>query len=363
MERGGAEMRTLDLLRRVDRNQFHLEFCCTSGKAGALADEIHSLGSATHPIALGAGFAGKFKTLLRQGRYDVVHSHLLHTSGLLLKYAHQAGVPVRVAHFRSTDSGRKKTPRRVFQRWFLSRLIDRHATDILAVSQAAMRACWKAGWQNDPRCRVIYNGLDLSAFQNAHGREAARAVFGIAPEAPLYIHVGNLRPPKNHARVMEVFQHIASAEPQARLLLVGKGGNEIETALRAQANQAELSDRVVFAGERHDVPELLRTADLMLFPSLWEGLPGAVLEACAAGTPVLGSALPVIEEIAPHLRGLHYMSLSLPPAEWAAQARALRQAFSPLPERHAVADAFAKSVFNLDQCVAAHCRIWSKAEP
>jgi glycosyltransferase involved in cell wall biosynthesis len=83
----------------------------------------------------------------------------------------------------------------------------------------------------------------------------------------------------------------------ARLLLVGRGGNAIEARTRQRCLQLEIADKVIFAGERSDVPRLLKAADLLLFPSLWEGLPGAILEACAAGTQTLASDLPGIREI------------------------------------------------------------------
>ncbi len=357
MDRGGAEMRTLELLRKIDPARFTFEFCATSGERGELDAEIAKLGGKVHHLALGLGFAPRFAALLREGRFDVVHSHLLHTSGWMLQLARKARVPVRVAHFRSTDSGRSNSVRRRAQRWLLSRLIDAHATHILAVSEAAMNACWRAGWQQDARCTVIYNGLDLAPFQAPLDTAMVRAEFGIAPDAPFYIHVGNLRPPKNHARLLEIFASIAAAQPQAWLLLAGKGGNDIEAALRATLAQRGLAERVIFAGERDDVPRLLRAADLMIFPSRWEGLPGAVLEASAAGVPVLASRLPVIAEIERYLPLLKSLSLEDGNEVWAAAAGAQNRA-ATLEARAGAARDFANGPFNVDTCLAAHARVW-----
>src|SRR5437773_551095 len=87
MDRGGAEMRTLELMRRLDRGRFQVEFCCTSGCEGEMAPEIRALGGQVHPLPLGLGFAGRFARLLREGRFDVVHANLLHTSGWMLQIA------------------------------------------------------------------------------------------------------------------------------------------------------------------------------------------------------------------------------------------------------------------------------------
>jgi glycosyltransferase involved in cell wall biosynthesis len=359
MDRGGAEMRTLELMRHLDRSRFHLEFCCTSGVEGELAPQIRDLGGQVHTVPLGAGFGAKFRALLRQRGFEAVHSHLLHTSGLMLQNAARVGIPVRIAHFRSTDSGRKNTLRRRVQRAYFSSLIGHHATHILAVSEAALQANWKSEWRSDERCQVIYNGIDLAPFNAKFDKAAVRSEFGIAPEAPLYIHVGNLRPPKNHARLLEIFATLVKEETEARLLLVGRGEAAFENDLRRRATQLGLDKSVIFAGERNDVPQLLRAADLMLFPSLWEGLPGAVLEAGAAGLPVLASALPVVQEIAPCLGGLKYLALSENDQVWANTARAWRRQFSTT--RSALAQAFAEGPFNLDDCVRAHDTIWESA--
>ena len=68
-------------------------------------------------------------------------------------------------------------------------------------------------------------------------------------------------------------------------------------------------DRVRFSGERQDIPRLLKGADLFLFPSLWEGLPGALLEACAAGTPVLASDIAANREVAEVFPGIRLLGL------------------------------------------------------
>src|SRR5436190_1275673 len=74
MDRGGAEMRTLELMRHVDRDRFRLEFCALSGEAGDLDEEIRSLGGRVHLLRLGASFGWKFRRLLRERRFDVVQS-------------------------------------------------------------------------------------------------------------------------------------------------------------------------------------------------------------------------------------------------------------------------------------------------
>ena len=134
MNRGGAELRTLDVVRRSAGDGVVHEFATLTGREGVLADEIRALGGAVHPCALDASFAPRFIALIRRRRISVVHSHVFLTSGLVLALARAAGVPRRIAHFRSTSDGQPSTLRRRAYRRAMRALLDVAATDILGVS-------------------------------------------------------------------------------------------------------------------------------------------------------------------------------------------------------------------------------------
>jgi glycosyltransferase involved in cell wall biosynthesis len=113
-------------------------------------------------------------------------------------------------------------------------------------------------------------------------------------------------------------------------------------------------------GERTDVPRLLQAADIELFPSLWEGLPGAVLEACAAGVPVLGSDIPGMREIARHLASVRLLSLAALNEEWASAALELLREY-PRATRSRTTSAFAESPFVLSRAVAQNLALIERA--
>lgn len=358
MLRGGAEMRTLELMRAVDHDQFRFYFCTLSGLSGTLDDEIRALGGDVYPCPLGWQFPGRFRQLLEEGNFGVVHSHVHYFSGFILRQAAYAGVPVRIAHFRNMYDDHSNNLRRRIQRSIMRHWIDHYATDILAVSEGAMDWSWKPSWRDDPRCRVIYNGLDTTAFAKPTERDGVIHEFGLPTTSTLYIHVGRMDTQKNHLRLISIFNEIYRCQPMARLLLVGRGGNEIERRLREQIHELNLTYAVVFAGERSDVPRLLKAADVMIFPSLFEGLPGAVLEACAAGTPVLASNLPGVKEIAEHFAKLVMpMSLNTSNEVWAEKAMEMG---SRKPDRDAVLGEFLDSPFAIRRCVQAHAEVWRK---
>jgi glycosyltransferase involved in cell wall biosynthesis len=195
--------------------------------------------------------------------------------------------------------------------------LDRYATHILAVSRACMDLTWDAGWTSDARCKVIYDGIDTLPFDGPADREGVRQEFNLPADCKLIVHVGRMDAPKNHERLISIFRHIAVHNPDARLLLVGRGGNEVEMRARALVSEFRLDQRVLFLGVRADVPRLLKAADLLLFPSLWEGLAGAVLEAAAAGLPVVASDLCALREVCQYVAGIDLLSLDQPDAEWA----------------------------------------------
>ena len=359
LDRGGAELRTLDLLRHVDRRRYRFHFCALSGRPGELDEEIRALGGTVHAMRRGPiGFSRRFCGLLLRHRFDVIYAHVLNYSGLILRLAARSNVPVRAAVFRSLHDGRGDGPVRRVYRGLMRCWIDRHATHILAVSEGAMTAVWGPHWPSDPRCEVIYNGLGPEVFRVGENRSSVRCEFGLSHDAPLYVHVGRMRQPKNHLRLLSIFAEVLKRQPTARLLLIGSGGNGIERRVRRRIAELGMADRVEICGERLDVSRLLEAADALILPSLWEGLPGVVLEACAAGTPVLASDLPGVREIAARLPQVRYLSLQADDAKWADVLGEMLGRSQALQSRQAVRQAFAQSVFTIRRCAKLHRRVW-----
>lgn len=320
MDRGGAETRTLELFRVLDRRIYTFEFCSLSGRPGELDDEIAALGGRVHLLKLNAGFPWAFLRLLRGRRFAAVHSHVHLFSGFILVLAAIAGVGKRIAHFRTTADGKGNSLWRRSRNSLLTYVIQRCATDIVGVSQAALELVMGPAWPADRRCQVIYSGVAVERFQAAGDAAGVRREFGFPADSTLVIHVGRLAPEKNHERLVRIFLQFAELVPDARLLIVGKRDAAIESRIRA-VSQARLdAGGIVFAGVRKDIGRLLASADLMLFPSLREGLPGAVVEAAASGLPVLASDIPGTSELATRLPAVQTISLASPDEYWAARA-------------------------------------------
>ena len=359
MQRGGAEMRLLEVMRHLCPSEFHADVCALSGLPGRLDESVRACGGAVIPLKLSASFPRRFIRLLRTRQYDVVHSHVLHTSGAILFLAAAAGAPVRIAHFRAMDDARTSTWRRRMQRSLMLRFIDRYATHIVACGEGAMNGIWRPGWQTDERCQIIYNSVDPTRFEPPADRSRIRESLGLSRASDVFLHVGNEVPEKNHRRLLTIFAEIAQLDASARLVLVGAGtDNPAGISGRAIADLS-LRDKVLTLGVRDDVPQLLGACDAMLLPSRFEGLPGIVLEACVAGIPVVATDLPGVREIASRLALVRCLPLSTLDREWAATALALPDEARRIGLKAKAVDAFRASVFHVDRAVEAHRLLWS----
>jgi glycosyltransferase involved in cell wall biosynthesis len=235
----------------------------------------------------------------------------------VLKLAHAAGVPVRIAHSHNdtcrTDS-RASFVRRAYLR-LAERWIRRYATVQLACSRDAAYALFGEGWREGPKARVLHCGIDLQPFGGVVDRAAIRAELGIPRDALVLGNVGRFHEQKNHQFLLEIMAETASREPRAVLLLVGDGA--LRGQIEARAAALGLRDRVVFAGVRADVHRMMLGAmDVFVFPSRYEGLGVVLIEAQAAGLPcVISDVVPREADVSRRL--IRRLDLSLSAGDWA----------------------------------------------
>ncbi|WP_229759408.1 glycosyltransferase [Candidatus Uabimicrobium amorphum] len=295
MDLGGAELRTLEWFKAIDHSKYEFHFYALSGRKGILDEQITHLQGKVFYGDLSFGFAKRFMKLLSREKYDVVHSHVYYFSGYILFLSYLQGVKTRIAHFRSSASDEQISLYKKMYNGIMRFAIQRYATDICAVCRKALDSLWQKNEQ-DQRFSVIYNG-----FSNHFPMKDAlyvKRTFSIANEFKIIIHVGNFRKEKNHERLLKVFCQIKKRKPHVKLLLVGRQDDDIFGKINNIVEKNNLKDDVIFTGIRNDVSQLLGGSDLLLFPSVREGLPGVVIESCAMSTPVLASDVGGIPEIA-----------------------------------------------------------------
>lgn len=301
LNRGGIETWLLNVLRQLERTRFRFDFLVHSVLPGAYDEEVRALGGAILRCPLPASpwtYGRRFRRLLTEhGPYHAVHSHVHHYSGFVLRLARQVGVPLRIAHSHTTEN---ETARGLLRRGYLALMrhwLARHATVCLSASRQAHTSLFGSLNGKAPPHRLLYCGIDLAPFLAAVDRAAVRAELGLPSDSFVLGHVGRFVACKNHALLLAV----TAALPQAYLLLIGEGALQAE--LEAETERRGIRSRVVFAGPRNDVPRLLKGAvDLFLFPSHYEGLGLAAIEAQAAGLPcLLSDAIPEEAAVVPSL--------------------------------------------------------------
>jgi glycosyltransferase involved in cell wall biosynthesis len=356
MDRGGIETWLMHILRNIDRNLFQMDFMAHSVESCEYDDEIRSLGCRIivspyppHPNRHVWSYPTFFRQILQEfGPYDVVHSHSGYVNGNTLRIAKQAGVPVRIAHAHDDLShltAQQPWKRRLY--WALLKWwIDRYATVGLACSRNAAADMFGSLWKSDRRWQILYCGLDLTAFQEQVDSALVRAELGIPADAFVIGHIGRFEPQKNHQFLIEIAAEIAQQEPKMRLLLIGYGS--LRPEIEELVAQLGLTDKVIFAGVRSDVPRLMLGAmDVFLLPSFNEGLPLVLIEAQAAGLPCVFSD--VISDETDVVKPLmKRLSLSQSASEWAEMVLAEKKTNLPIKQSETLSTLQQDSPFSIE---------------
>ncbi|MFN8945885.1 MAG: glycosyltransferase, partial [Pseudobdellovibrionaceae bacterium] len=252
---------------------------------------------------------------------------------------------------------RKMIQNRVMIFW-----LKKYSTNLLAVSVGAQEAFLRQApiFENDLRLQLLYDAVNPEHFENLETFSVTDLNLSTAkPANPLIVHVGRTDPVKNHSRLFEIFHLISLEKPSAQLFLVGKTDHSRKKELTEKIKNLGLEDKVHFLGTRSDVLKILAGAKLMIFPSLWEGLPGAVLEAACLGIPVLSSALPGSRELAKYFPQIEILSLDQTNNVWKEQALKILNAGKQDQTRSL--QILKESPFNIDLCLKILKNIWSQS--
>lgn len=289
LDPGGAERALVQLVTRLDRGRWEPAVFCLGG-AGALVDPLQHAGIPVVCLnARGRRDAGVVYRLfreLRRFRPVIVQTFLFHANLAGRLAGCLAGVRHCVSGIRVAEK-RSRWPLR------LDRLTNPLVAMNVCVSQAVADFSVEVAGLPRRKIVVIPNGVDVERFASA--RPIDLASLGIPSEARILAAVGRLDRQKGLVHLIDAAQAIVPRYGDVHFLLVGDGP-ERDTLIRQVAEQG-LSGRVHFAGWRPDVPSILRSVYGLVLPSLWEGMPNVVLEAMAAGLPVVATRVEGVDEL------------------------------------------------------------------
>lgn len=318
MNRGGLETMLMNYYRHIDRNQVQFDFLTHRSGEADYDSEIETLGGTIYHLPRLIPWSRSYKKALdvffqTHPEYQVIHVHQDCLSSVVLMVAKRNNIPVRIAHSHSSCQDKNlKYPIKLYYK----RFIPRYATDLFACGKRA--GDWMFG---DVPFRILNNAIDASAYCfNPLKAAGVRRLFGIPENALVIGHVGRFSHPKNHTYLVDIFSNIHNKDSNSYLLLVGDG--DLRLKIEEKVHQLGLEKSVIFTGLRSDVPDLMQAMDVFVFPSLYEGLPLAMVEAQAAGLPcVISDSIPNDCDLT---NLVTRVSLSKEPKIWADQILSLK---------------------------------------
>jgi glycosyltransferase involved in cell wall biosynthesis len=294
MSIGGAQRHLVEVLRRLDRRRFAPLLCCLStdrGDAFDLLDEVRALGV---PV-LDAGLRDTRNALasphtlrqviriaaeLRRRRVQVVHSYLFHANWFGTLAGRLAGAPVVIVSKRSMD-----VYPRARERW-ACRLSNRLAHRVTAVAEAVREHVHREEGCPREKVVVIPNGVNADQFGTA-ASSTAQEVLGAGGDGKVVGTITRLVWKRGHEELLEAAALVAEREPGARLLVVGDG--PLRPTLEQKVKERGLEGCVRFLGAVPRAARLLPHFDVFVLSSVWEGMSNGLLEAMAAGRPVVAT--------------------------------------------------------------------------
>lgn len=326
LDRGGAESRTMDIYRNIDRNKIQFDFIVHTQEECVFDSEIKQMGGRIFSVPR---FNGKNllqycsvwdKIFIEHPEFSIIHGHMTNTAFIYLSVAKKHGVPVRIAHSRSaSEENLFKKVLVILTRPILNKVV----TNRFAVSKEAGKFVFGGKKYSEGNVNIIKNAIDAGKFiYNPAIRKEMREELQVEDNFVIG-HVGRFHYAKNHDFLIDVFAKILEKKSNTVLLLVGTG--ELEESIKQKARKMGVFNSIKFLGLRSDVERMMQAMDVFVFPSRYEGLPGVVLEAQASGLPCVISDTITDEVKITSL--VDSLSLKLPITEWAQAVLAKEEYF------------------------------------
>ena len=273
---GGGQWSLYYLIKHLNKDIFHPIVLCPG--EGELADKMRAAGAKV--ICLDVGrirylnpfVISKFVSIIKERQIALIHTD----SSTETLYAGIAARIMRIPliwHIRVSE-----------REWLIDRVLSLLATKLILVAKAIES---RFDWLKDTRKTVvIYNGIDLEEFDNFPTISSIRDEFNISKDTVLLGCIGRIEKRKGQEYLVSAMKHIGNA----KLVLVGRGDERYTRRMLNLCEEFGISDRVIFAGYRDDIPSVLKDIDILIFPTIsGEGFSRVILEAMAAEKPVVAT--------------------------------------------------------------------------
>lgn len=288
MNTGGAETFLMKILRVTKREDYAIDFCVATEEKGFYDEEILSLGSKIFHICPKTHSFKKFKKdlsdVIKNGDYDAVfRSGATGFMAIDLWIAKKYGVKKRI--FRSTNAGTTENSLRQFVNIITRRVLCSASNVKLAPSMLAAEYTFGKRVAHK-KVKIINNGLDLEKFR--YDEKVALEIkkeLNVGEKQKVFGHIGRFSEQKNHTFLINLFQEYCKQHDGAVLILVGEG--HLKPRILELIKEKHIEKKVIVLGSRTDVNKILMSFDVLLLPSIFEGMPNIVIESQCSGLPCL----------------------------------------------------------------------------
>ena len=313
MNVGGAETFIMNMYRNLDKNKIQFDFLVFG--EGYFDAEIKSLGGKIFVMKYLTEIGEiKFRSNLidffkLHSEYRIVHSHLDQVSGIILESAKKANVKYRISHSHNTRNANGFLGK-VYKKYLQSK-INKNANFLFACGESAAKWLFNSKYNE---AIIINNGIDIEKFKfSSNNRNEIRKEFNINKDTILLGHVGRFTKQKNHKFIIDIYREYIRGNSNSKLILIGEG--KLKGKIQQYVKKNKLQDKVMFLGLRDDVCKIYSAMDCLIFPSLYEGLSVALIEAQISGLNIIGTD--TIDKKADISGNITWMSLKSNCCEWA----------------------------------------------
>ncbi len=326
---GGGQQHVLLVARHLDRQRFSVAVACQG--SGMLVDELRRMTVPVYPVTLtnkpSLASLRRMKGILQESAPDVVHTHG-GTAGVVGRIAGKMWHCRLVHTYHGLHYLHARLPKRILFT-AADRMLVKVTDRIVCVARGDYNLGLRCGVVDPTKTVVIRNGIEFESYSTmAEASGVQRRRHGV----PVIGTIGRLHEQKGHRILIEAARRLHDRHIEFRVDIIGEG--ELRAALQRQIVHAGLDGIVRLLGNRTDIPACLADIDVFVLPSLWEGLPFALLEAMAAGVPVVASAVDGILEVVNEGEN----GLLVAPSDAAALAGALQRLLQNPTERQALAE-------------------------
>ena len=352
MNIGGTETMLMNVYRAIDRSKVQFDFISYCEEETCYDREIKAMGGRIiHLKSPKKGGAYKSikdlcRTIKQYGPYRAIHCHTSFNCGFGVFSAFLCGVKIRISHSHTTGDNGSGFSRKAYRK-FMKILIRIFSSEFAACSSSAGSYLFTAGAVKGRRYIYVPNYIPLEKFMDKVNCKGVREELNIKPNEKLVGHIGTFKKEKNHKFLIKVIQSMVSKDENIRCVLVGDG--PLRGEIEEEAEKSGLKDKIYFLGQRIDIPDILKTMDAFIFPSIYEGLGLVLLEAQACGVPCV-----VSEAIQPeadlNIGLLRKIYLSKAPGKWADAAFEMMK--KPQVSKELIKHSFENKGYNLDNILS-----------